>query len=124
MQKVAPNAPTVIPPVSGMHIQRDGTERWLVIDTKAPDQVWPQIRRFWQEQGFLLVVDARDKGVMETDWNETHPQISDGLIRNTLSMATGNSYVAAERSKYRTRLGQRRAAARMCSSVRRACAKR
>ena len=104
VQKVAPSAPTVIPPVSGMHIQRDGTERWLVVDSKSPEQVWPQIRRFWQEQGFLLVVDARDKGVMETDWNETHPQISDGLIRNTLSMATGNSYVAAERNKYRTRL--------------------
>jgi outer membrane protein assembly factor BamC len=103
-QKVAPSAPTVIPPVSGMHVQRDGTERWLVIDNKSPEQVWPQIRRFWQEQGFLLVVDARDKGVMETDWNETHPQISDGLIRNTLSIATGNSYVAAERNKYRTRL--------------------
>ena len=41
---------------------------------------------------------------METDWNETHPQISDGLIRNTLSKATGNSYVTAERNKYRTRL--------------------
>ena len=81
----------MVPPVSGMHIQRDGTERWLVIDNKSPDQVWPQIRRFWQEQGFLLVVDSRDKGVMETDWNETHPQISDGLIRNTLSKATGNS---------------------------------
>ena len=104
VQKVAPSTPTVIPPVSGMHIQRDGTERWLVIDSKSPEQVWPQIRRFWQEQGFLLVVDARNKGVMETDWNETHPQISDGLIRNTLSMATGNSYVAAERNKYRTRL--------------------
>lgn len=104
VQKAAPTAPTVVPPVSGMHIQRDGTERWLVIDSKSPDQVWPQVRRFWQEQGFLLVVDARDKGVMETDWNETHPQISDGLIRNTLSKATGNSYVTAERNKYRTRL--------------------
>jgi len=104
VQKAAPSAPTVVPPVSGMHIQRDGTERWLVIDNKSPEQVWPQIRRFWQEQGFLLVVDSRDKGVMETDWNETHPQISDGLIRNTLSKATGNSYVTAERNKYRTRL--------------------
>jgi outer membrane protein assembly factor BamC len=104
VQKVAPNAPTVIPPVSGMHIQRDGSERWLVVSNKSPDEVWPQIRRFWQEQGFLLVVDSRDKGVMETDWNETHPQISDGLIRDTLSTATGNSYVAAERNKYRTRL--------------------
>ncbi|SAL20417.1 outer membrane protein assembly factor BamC [Caballeronia humi] len=104
VQKAAPSTPTVVPPVSGMHIQRDGTERWLVVDNKSPEQVWPQIRRFWQEQGFLLVVDSRDKGVMETDWNETHPQISDGLIRNTLSKATGNSYVTAERNKYRTRL--------------------
>jgi outer membrane protein assembly factor BamC len=94
----------VLPPVKGMHIQRDGTESWLVIDNKTPDQAWAQIRRFWQEQGFLLVVDQRDKGVMETDWNETHAQINDGLIRDTLSKAMGNSYVASERNKYRTRL--------------------
>ncbi|KNH04844.1 putative transmembrane protein [Candidatus Burkholderia brachyanthoides] len=104
VQQAAPSLPTVVPPVSGMHIQRDGAERWLVVDGKTPDQVWPQMRRFWQEQGFLLVVDSRDKGVMETDWNETHPQISDGLIRDTLSKATGNSYVTAERNKYCTRL--------------------
>ncbi|RQH07753.1 outer membrane protein assembly factor BamC [Paraburkholderia dinghuensis] len=94
----------VLPQVPGMHIQREGTESWLVVDNKTPDQVWPQVRRFWQEQGFLLVVDQRDKGVMETDWNETHQKISDGLVRNTLSWATGNSYVSAERNKYRTRL--------------------
>jgi outer membrane protein assembly factor BamC len=98
------NTVAVVPPVSGMHIQRDGTESWLVIDSKAPAQAWEQIRRFWQEQGFLLVVDQRDKGVMETDWNESHAQISDGLIRNTLSKAMGTSYVTSERNKYRTRL--------------------
>src|ERR1700761_7691112 len=103
-QAPAANTLTVVPQVSGMHIQRDGTESWLVIDNKAPDQAWAQIRRFWQEQGFLLVVDQRDKGVMETDWNETHAQINDGLIRNTLSKAMGNSYVTSERNKYRTRL--------------------
>ncbi|CAE6751166.1 hypothetical protein R69927_02173 [Paraburkholderia domus] len=103
-QAPAANTLAVVPPVNGMHIQRDGTESWLVIDDKAPDQAWAQIRRFWQEQGFLLVVDQRDKGVMETDWNETHAQINDGLIRNTLSKAMGNSYVSSERNKYRTRL--------------------
>ncbi|TKC81696.1 outer membrane protein assembly factor BamC [Trinickia terrae] len=103
-QQAAPKADTVIPPVAGMHIQRDGTESWLVIDSKSPDDVWPQVRRFWQEQGFLLVVDQRDKHVMETDWNETRPSINEGLIRNTLTKAMGNSYVAAERNKYRTRL--------------------
>lgn len=104
VQKSAPPENAVVPPVAGMHIQRDGTASWLVIDGKTPDQVWPQVRRFWQEQGFLLVVDQRDKHVMETDWNETRPQVSQGLIRNTLSKAMGNSYVAAERNKYRTRL--------------------
>ncbi|NPT54972.1 outer membrane protein assembly factor BamC [Paraburkholderia elongata] len=103
-QAPAANTLTVVPQVTGMHIQRDGTESWLVIDNKAPDQAWAQIRRFWQEQGFLLVVDQRDKGVMETDWNETHAQINDGLIRDTLSKAMGNSYVSSERNKYRTRL--------------------
>ncbi|MGN6316077.1 outer membrane protein assembly factor BamC, partial [Trinickia sp.] len=104
VQKAAPPENAVMPPVKGMHIQRDGTESWLVIDSRSPDQVWPQIRRFWQEQGFLLVVDQRDKHVLETDWNETRPQINEGLIRNTLSKAMGNSYVAAERNKFRTRL--------------------
>jgi outer membrane protein assembly factor BamC len=103
-QAPAANTLTVVPQVTGMHIQRDGTESWLVIDNKTPDQAWAQIRRFWQEQGFLLVVDQRDKGVMETDWNETHAQINDGLIRNTLSKAMGTSYVSSERNKYRTRL--------------------
>ncbi|CAH2808640.1 MAG: Probable transmembrane protein precursor [uncultured Paraburkholderia sp.] len=103
-QAPSSNSVAVVPPVNGMHIQRDGTESWLVIDNKAPDQAWAQIRRFWQEQGFLLIVDQRDKGVMETNWNETHPQINDGLIRNTLSKAMGNSYVTSERNKYHTRL--------------------
>lgn len=104
VQQAAPPTDAVVPAVSGMHIQRDGTESWLVIDGRKPAEIWPQVRRFWQEQGFLLVVDQRDKGVMETDWNETHPQINDGLIRSVISKAMGNSYVTAERNKYRTRL--------------------
>lgn len=103
-QAPAANSVVVVPQTAGMHIQRDGTESWLVIDNRTPAEAWAQIRRFWQEQGFLLVVDQRDKGVMETDWNETHAQINDGLIRNTLSKAMGNSYVTSERNKYRTRL--------------------
>ncbi|MDR5671039.1 outer membrane protein assembly factor BamC, partial [Burkholderia cenocepacia] len=72
VQQAAPALDTVAPAVAGMPIQRDGTESWLVIDGNQPAAIWPQVRRFWQEQGFLLVVDQRDKGVMETDWNETH----------------------------------------------------
>jgi outer membrane protein assembly factor BamC len=104
VQTSAPPETAIVPTVTGMHIQRDGTESWLVVDNESPDQVWPQVRRFWQEQGFLLVVDDRKRSVMETDWNESHAAINDGLIRNTLSKAMGNSYVTSERNKYRTRL--------------------
>ncbi|MBN3724361.1 outer membrane protein assembly factor BamC [Burkholderia sp. Ac-20379] len=104
-QQVAPQTDTAVVPVTpGMHLQRDGTESWLVIDAQSPAEVWPQVRRFWQEQGFLLVIDQRDKGVMETDWNETHPSVGQGIIRGVISKAMGNSYVTAERNKYRTRL--------------------
>src|SRR6202012_1509387 len=44
------NTVPVLPPVSGMYIQRDGTESCLVIDSKPPDAAWAPIRRFWQEQ--------------------------------------------------------------------------
>jgi len=93
----------VLPPVQGMSIQRDGSARWLVIKNRSFDQLWPEVRKFWQEQGFLLVVDQRDRGVMETDWNETHAQVDLDLVRGLLSKALDNAYVTGERNKYRTR---------------------
>ena len=32
VQKTAPSETAVVPPVAGMHIQRDGTASWLVIE--------------------------------------------------------------------------------------------
>jgi len=93
----------VLPAVSGMSIQRDGSARWLVVKDRSFDQLWPQVRKFWEEQGFLLVVDKRDSGVMETDWNETHAQVDLDLVRGILSKALDNAYVTGERNKYRTR---------------------
>lgn len=93
----------VLPPVPGMSIQRDGTARWLVVKNRSFDQLWPEVRKFWEEQGFLLVVDNRNSGVMETDWNETHAQVDLDLVRGLLSKALDNAYVTGERNKYRTR---------------------
>jgi outer membrane protein assembly factor BamC len=75
----------------------------LVVKNRSFDQLWPQVRKFWEAQGFLLVVDARDRGVMETDWNETHAQVDLDLVRGILSKAMDNAYVTGERNKYRTR---------------------
>src|SRR5260364_180479 len=47
----------VLTPVSGMHIERADHARWLVVEHKTPEQLWPQLRAFWQAQGFRLLAD-------------------------------------------------------------------
>jgi len=54
----------------GMHIERDGDRRWLVVDGRTPEQLWPQLQEFWQENGFALKTDAPATGIMTTDWAE------------------------------------------------------
>jgi len=95
---------SVLPSLPGVHLQRDGNERWLVVEAQDGQQLWPQIRKFWQQQGFLLVVESRKSGVMETDWNEKRPSIDAGFVRNFIGKSLDSAYTAASRYKYRTRI--------------------
>jgi outer membrane protein assembly factor BamC len=99
--KPAPSG--VLPQYEHMRIERDGGERWLVID-RPPEQLWPLVRQFWQENGFLIKTDLPQVGVMETEWAESHPRVPDGVIRGVLSRALGTFYSSGVRDKYRTRL--------------------
>jgi outer membrane protein assembly factor BamC len=106
-EKTAPTAApadAVLPSMPGVHLQRDGNERWLVVEAQDPQQLWPQLRKFWQQQGFLLVVETRKAGVMETDWNEKRPSIDAGFVRNFIGKSLDSAYTAASRYKYRTRI--------------------
>ncbi|RKP50370.1 outer membrane protein assembly factor BamC [Pararobbsia silviterrae] len=104
-EKTAPKTTdTVLPSLPGVHLQRDGNERWLVVDGQDAKQLWPQLRKFWQQQGFLLAVESRKSGVMETDWNEKRPSIDAGFVRNFIGKSLDSAYTAASRYKYRTRL--------------------
>lgn len=94
-------------PIVGMHIERQGRMRWLIVEQQTPQQLWPQIRQFWQEQGFSLTLDAPERGVMETDWKETYTNIDQGAIRNTLAKAFPHAYVTGEKNQYRLRLESR-----------------
>jgi outer membrane protein assembly factor BamC len=106
-EKTAPTAApadAVLPSMPGVHLQRDGNERWLVVEAQDSQQLWPQLRKFWQQQGFLLVVETRKAGVMETDWNEKRPSIDAGFVRNFIGKSLDSAYTAASRYKYRTRI--------------------
>ncbi|CAM2144344.1 outer membrane protein assembly factor BamC [Pararobbsia alpina] len=95
---------SVLPSLPGVHLQRDGNERWLVVEAQDSQVLWPQIRKFWQQQGFLLVVESRKSGVMETDWNEKRPSIDAGFVRNFIGKSLDSAFTAASRYKYRTRI--------------------
>ncbi len=73
----------VLTGIPGMKIERDGDKRWLVVD-KSAATLYPQIKDFWQENGFLLLIDSPSTGIMETDWAENRTKIPQDIIRRTL----------------------------------------
>ena len=87
----------------GVHIERAGTQRWLVVP-QAPETVWPIVKEFWQELGFLIKVENPETGILETDWAENRAKIPQDFIRNILSIVMDSLYSTAERDKFRTRL--------------------
>ncbi len=94
---------TVLPSMPDMRVERDGSERWLVVQQPA-EKLWPVIKEFWQENGFLLAVDLPQAGVMETDWAENRAKIDQGMVRRFLGKIVDNLYSTSERDKFRTRL--------------------
>lgn len=96
--------PTVaINSMDGMRIERDGTQRWLLVP-QTPEMLWPKIKQFWQENGFLIAEESETTGTMETDWAENRAKIPDDIIRRTIGKVFDSMYSTGERDKYRTRL--------------------
>jgi outer membrane protein assembly factor BamC len=86
-----------------MRIERDGSQRYLVVKL-APEVLWPQLKDFWQDNGFLLNAENESTGVMETDWAENRAKIPQDMIRNTLGKVFDSLYSTGERDKFRTRV--------------------
>jgi outer membrane protein assembly factor BamC len=93
----------VLPEQSDARVERAGTQRWLVVKGD-PAQVWPVVKDFWQEVGFIVNVETPEAGVMETDWNENRAKVPDGMLRGLLGKVLDSVYSTAERDKFRTRL--------------------
>jgi outer membrane protein assembly factor BamC len=101
--KPAQNA--VLPERKNVHLERNGLQRFLVVDKKAED-VWPMVKTFWLEMGFDIKVNNPQSGVMETGWQENKSNVPQHFMRGIL----GNSKVldtlkpAGQRDQYLTRL--------------------
>lgn len=102
-QVAAVGSSSVLGEPSNVRVERAGDERWLVIDA-PPAQVWPRIRDFWLEQGFLIEVEDPSIGIMETDWAEKRAAIKGGMIQGLVDKLSNAFYGVATRDKFRTRL--------------------
>jgi outer membrane protein assembly factor BamC len=89
--------------VAKVRIERSGNQRWLVVP-EIPEKVWPTVKEFWQESGFLVNLELLEAGVMETDWAENRAKIPQDALRNFLGKVLDGMYSTSERDKFRTRL--------------------
>ncbi|MCV2370963.1 outer membrane protein assembly factor BamC [Roseateles oligotrophus] len=106
-QKVAaagmPSNLVALNAVADMRIERSGAQRWL-ISSLTPEQLWPQVREFWQERGFEVLKDSAEVGVMETNWNENRAKLPQDIIRSTIGKVFDGFYSTGEKDMFRTRL--------------------
>ncbi len=105
-RKVAPaGTQTLLPTEDKARIERAGSQRWLVVQA-TPQQVWPVIKDFWQENGFIINMESPETGVIETDWAENRANIPQDVIRRSLGKVIDGLYSTPERDKFRTRIEQ------------------
>jgi len=94
-----------IGPVStdAVRVERSGNQKWLVVK-QSPEQLWPEIKKFWEDSGFEIAQDSPTTGIMETAWNEDRSKIPQDFIRRTIGRVFDSAYSTGERDKFRTRL--------------------
>ncbi len=98
-----PSTAPMLATVPDARIERAGSQRWLVVN-KSPEELWPLVKDFWQDMGFLINIEAQDIGVLETEWAENRAKIPQDFIRAAIGRLIDNVYSTAERDKFRTRL--------------------
>ena len=96
-------APVALDKAGSTEFQRLGNARWLH-STLPPEQVWPQVKSFWQDRGFTIETEDQNVGLMETNWAENKAKLPQDFIRKTLGSLLDSLYSTGERDKYRTRL--------------------
>ncbi|MBI1887277.1 MAG: outer membrane protein assembly factor BamC [Nitrosomonadales bacterium] len=96
-------ASAVLPQATGVRLERNETQRWLVVNDK-PENVWFAVKAFLQENGLAIQSEDQAAGVMETEWAENRAKIPQGAIRNVIGKVFDNAYSSGERDQYRVRL--------------------
>ena len=93
----------VLPAVKVAHIERDGNQRWVVVNRPA-EQVFENLREFWGKNEFKLEVEDRGAGVLETEWTQDRARMPKTGLRAFFGRFGESLFDTGERDRYRTRL--------------------
>jgi len=86
-----------------VRLERLGSDRWLVVG-RSVDQIYPIVRDFWKESGFIFTQENQVLGLLETEWAENRAKLPQDVIRRTLGKVLDGLYSTGERDKYRTQI--------------------
>lgn len=100
---VATPVGNLLPEVKGVHLERSGNQRWLVVNDRA-EAVWLTVKAFWKEQGLAIKTEDEAIGLIETDWAENRAKIPQDGVRSLIGKVFDGLYSSGERDQYRTRL--------------------
>ena len=89
--------------MGAFRIERLGNDRWLST-TLTPEQIFPQVRTFWKDNGFNLVQDRPEAGILETDWAENRAKLPQDFLRSTIGKVLDSAYSTGELDKFTTRV--------------------
>jgi outer membrane protein assembly factor BamC len=95
--------PVALKEAAGVRLERAGATRWLHTPMSA-EQVWPLLRKFWEERNVPLIKDEPAIGTMDTDWFENRDKVPTDIIRRTLGKVFDSLYSSDERDMYRVRV--------------------
>jgi outer membrane protein assembly factor BamC len=93
----------VLPTPPNVEMRRDGDQRWLVVEAQ-PEEVWPLVASFWQQNGILLAEQDPSVGVMRTAWIQNRADIKSDFITDTIRGFFDGLYSASTRDQFRVRL--------------------
>lgn len=101
--KPAPGTTGVLVQPENLRIERSGDKQWLIAQASV-EAVWPKVRDFWLQNGFLLTMDDPAVGILETEWAENRADIPQDIVRGTIGKALDFLYSSATRDRFRIRL--------------------
>jgi outer membrane protein assembly factor BamC len=91
--------------VRGAHarLMRDGAQRWLAVDL-PPEKAYLVVKEFWPSVGLKLQKDEPAVGIVETDWQETHTSVPEGVIQRAINLVLESVTSTGVKDQFRTRI--------------------